>query len=138
MEKIHCVARQHLASLVFGHAGELFCNQFQRLRPTRNDVREIGRPHDPVDADHVAKLDTDRVIEHAPMRVLTQVLARQFFQLGKSEKLLRPMAIDPVNLIHLLVEVRDPADIVFRPKYLQLRKSNTPVKINCVASTAPQ
>src|SRR5215510_5190302 len=93
------------------------------MGPASNDVGKVRRPHDSVHAHIVAQLDSDGVIEKAPMSVFLQILARKTRQPFESQQPLRPGAADFISLIHLLVKIRNPADVVFGPIDLQLRKS---------------
>src|SRR5262245_34812645 len=57
------------------------------------------------------------------MSMLLQILAWQARQALESQQPLRPGAADSISLIHLLAKIRNPADVVFGPIDLQLRKS---------------
>src|SRR4029434_8402635 len=93
------------------------------MRPAGDDVGKVCRPHDSVHAYIVAQLYSDGVIEKAPMSVLLQIFARKTRQPFKSQQPLRPGAADSISLVHLLVKIRNPANVVFGPIDLQLRNS---------------
>src|SRR5439155_480941 len=78
---------------------------------------------DSVHTDVVPQLYSNGVVEKAPMSVFFQVFAGKMGQPFESQQPLRPRAADFISLIHLLIKVRNPADVVFGPIDLQPRKS---------------
>src|SRR4051794_27941940 len=92
----------HLTPLVRRDAGHLLVQHGARVRPAGDDVREVAAPDDVVDADLVAQLDADRVVEEAPQGMILYIVARPALQAGDAEVALGPDAVLLVLQVHLL------------------------------------
>src|SRR6266508_3941096 len=112
MEKLDGVAAHHSAFFVFGYAGEILVDDFQRLGPVGLLMGKVGAPHQPVDVDLVAQLDTDPVKLKAPQAVLANVFTGQMAERLEAEQALGPAMVAVVANVGALQKEWNPADLI--------------------------
>src|SRR6185295_11189118 len=95
-EKLDGVTADHFVFVRFRHAGEVFIDDLERVGPVGFLMREVGAPHEFVDADLVAQLDADAVELEAPQAMLANIFTRRPLQWIESQQALGPTMVTVV------------------------------------------
>jgi hypothetical protein len=110
--ELHAVAGDDLVALLGRHVAEHALDVLRRVRIRARRVREVRAPHDPVDADLLAQLRRQRVVDDAGVDVFLDVAARGLFlQVVEAGE-----GLDPVEAV---LEDRQPRRVVLRENDLE-------------------